>query len=71
MITLISTVAVLGVLATYAFLGSTGKAKPFHVANVFGACVLAPINFAAGVVPQAAMNAVFGLVAARALWRDR
>lgn len=61
--------ATLAVLVTYAFLGRTGRATPFHVANVVGSMILAPINLAAGTLPQAALNVVFGGVAACSLVR--
>lgn len=71
MIATLSWAAVLAIVTTYAHLGRTGRPLLFHVANVIGACILAPINVAAGLIPQAGMNAVFGLVAAHALIRRR
>lgn len=67
MVSALSWAATLGILGTYAFLGRTGRARPFHVANAVGACILAPVNLAAGVPAQAVLSAVFGVIGFKAL----
>jgi hypothetical protein len=65
---MIAWLASIVVIVTYFTFSRTGRATPFHVANVFGAVVLGRINLAHGSYPQAVLNVLFGAVAASALW---